>query len=748
MLVGQVVLPPAGGDVVYVLLGLGVAAALLLGLRWQRPARSGPWRLMVAGQLTWVVGDAVYFWRKDVVGTEPFPSLSDGLYLVGYAVLVLGLLLLVRARRSGSDPAGRIDALIVTAGLALLTCVVLVEPVVAGAGGLSTAAAAVSVAYPLVDILLIAGLVRLLAAPGTSSPALRLLLVALGLLVSADLLSAAADVYGLHVLTSSFLLWQASYVVWAAAALHPSMHQVTEPEPVPVVTTTRPLRRMRVAWMAGATLVTPLILAVEELSGGQRSTWTVVVGSVVMVLLVVFRMNLAIHHIVEVSRQRNDLQEELGFRATHDSLTGLPNRAETMRLVTEALRRSAETAEPVGLLFVDLDGFKAVNDTLGHRAGDEVLRAVATRLGTSTRAGDIATRLGGDEFVVLLGHAVSEDSALAIADRLVDELSRSIRIDERNSVRIGASIGIALSHPDSDADTLLNEADLALYRAKADGRGRHVMFGPSLRGEIGARVELEAALDQALAHDELRVHYQPILDVATGELRGYEALLRWERPGHGLLLPGAFLPVAESSELVCDLNAWVLEAATAQLAAFGRSSGRTDLVVAVNVSGRHVRNRRIRSDVGGALDRSGLHPAQLVLEVTGTGLAEHPTAAQHLAALRELGVRVSLDDFGSGYSSLGQLAALPVDIVKIAAECLDTSSVATRALLELMVKAAHTAGMLVAGEGVETFAQLAVLRELGCEWAQGYLLGSPMSPSEADEPTVTAEPSSPRPSTG
>ncbi len=709
--------------------------ALLLGVLLHRPRHRTAWFVMAAGQGLWVAADATLYWREDHLGLTTFPSLADGFYLGGYPLLALSLQLLIRTRQPVRDLAGLLDSATVTAGLALLSFVFLVQPMVQ-AGSDSAASVAVSIAYPVADIVLVGGLIRLLVAAGGSSASLRLLLLAVGLLIGADSVTTFFDQFstGLNPLVE--LVWPASYVVWGAAALHPTMAGVSEPGAGHEVR----YRWLRVVAMALATLVPPGVMTVEYLTQGQVTVWPVVLGCVVMFLLVVGRMNLAIVQIARVSRQRNLLQDELSFQAAHDALTQLPNRAQTMRLLTQALATAQATGQRLALLFIDLDDFKTVNDTLGHRAGDEVLRAVSARLSTVVRGGDVAARLGGDEFVVLLQPGVTESTAVMVADRVIASLSQTIPIDAHHQVRIGASVGIALSHGGSDvAEALLHDADLALYRAKSEGRGRHVMFGEVLRGEISERAELEAALARAIDEDELRVHYQPILDVGTGELRGYEALVRWERPGAGLLEPDDFLPVAEASDLICDLDAWVLDRALAQLSAWNAESGETTLTMAVNISGRHVAKPRLYDDVVRALSDHGVAGHQLVVEITETALVEHRSATRNLQRVRALGVGVSLDDFGTGYSSIGQLSQLPVDVVKIAREYLDTDSPVTRSILELMVKAAHGSGLPVVGEGVERFEQLEVLRSVGCESAQGFLLGRPMSSTDLGHAVVPRE---------
>ena len=381
---------------------------------------------------------------------------------------------------------------------------------------------------------------------------------------------------------------------------------------------------------------------------------------------------------------------------------------------------------------MDLDGFKLVNDTYGHRTGDQVLRLVAERLRGTVRAGDVAMRLGGDEFVVLLEDVVDADDAVAVAERLVVALAQPMQL-AGGAARIGASIGVALCHAGStDADTLLNEADVAAYRAKAAGKGRAELYDESMRDEAAERAQLESILRTAIDDDELVLHYQPIINTHSGDVEGYEALVRWNRPGEGLLSPAQFLPLAETTDLICDLDAWVLERATAQVRAWSVLFGTPDLFVSVNVSMRYAARPRIVRDVRRALSESGIAPAQLVLEMGEGVLHDQERSVQHLHELRELGVAVSIDDFGASFNALSRLAEMPVDVVKIDRRYLDVDSAMSGRLLHLMIQGAHAVGLSAVAQGVEQDVQLATLRSLDCESVQGFHIARPM-PADAAE---------------
>ncbi|PWW22575.1 diguanylate cyclase (GGDEF)-like protein [Geodermatophilus normandii] len=441
----------------------------------------------------------------------------------------------------------------------------------------------------------------------------------------------------------------------------------------------------------------------------------------------------SLQQIVSSVRQREELQFALAHRATHDPLTELPNRAQAVTLVTSALHRARRSGEMTGLLFVDLDGFKAVNDAHGHAAGDTVLREVAARMRSVVRGGDVVCRLGGDEFVVLVEPVGTERDLQDLAERLIAGISEPIEAGGA-TVCVGASIGIAVSRDGgADPDVLFAEADTAAYRAKQHGRGRAEVFDDALRRQLAARAETEAAITAALGNGQMRLHYQPVVDVDGQRLHGYEALIRWERDGV-FVPPDEFIPVAESSGLVCDLDRWVLHEATRQLAAWRAglpsAPGAPEPTMAVNVSGRHLTDPRVVTDVADALAASGLPPHLLVLEVTETVLVDDPVAMTHLAQLRDTGVAIAIDDFGTGYTSIGQLRHMPVDTLKIDRSFVTSPDPGQRELVALIIRAAHTFGLSVVAEGVEEPVQLQRLRERACDHAQGYLLHRPL-PAEA-----------------
>jgi diguanylate cyclase (GGDEF)-like protein len=423
------------------------------------------------------------------------------------------------------------------------------------------------------------------------------------------------------------------------------------------------------------------------------------------------------------------------WRAGHDHLTELPNRARLHELIDAELQRPDRPS--LAVLFLDVDGFKDVNDSLGHEVGDDLLRQLAERLVAATRAQDTVGRLGGDEFVVLCRDCGTQGAEI-LAQRFQRAFEQPFELANRR-LRLGASIGIAgVARTDrvrGRSTDLVRDADLAMYAAKAAGRNGVRVFTPDLRSAVQQKLDLAAELRDAIAGDQLVLHYQPILHLPTGEVDGVEALVRWQHPKRGLIPPDAFIPVAEQYDLIDPLTRWVLGTATAQGAEWDRIG--MPLVVGVNVSATTVATGTLLDDVAAALAASGLPPERLVVELTESTVAEDPErAAAQFAALRIRGVEVSIDDFGTGFSSLGQLVNIPAGVLKIdrslvigAADGRSQSAAAIAAVVAL----ARACGMRSLAEGVETAEQLAMATELGCTFAQGYHIARPMPADELAE---------------
>ena len=418
-------------------------------------------------------------------------------------------------------------------------------------------------------------------------------------------------------------------------------------------------------------------------------------------------------------------QRTLTLEANTDSLSGLANRAAFQARLEATLSRSDQRASTQAVLFVDLDDFKDVNDSLGHAAGDDLLRVVATRLTDSVRPGDLVARLGGDEFAVLLDGLSDLDMALVIARRIVTELAEPVQIGD-SWAHVGASVGLAMRREHSSFGTLMSQADIAMYTAKGKGKNRVDTYDPRLGDLAMARQVLRSELAVAAANSEFVLEYQPIVDLASGRLAGLEALVRWQHPTQGLLPPAAFIAIAEESGAINNIGAFVLETAVRQLHQWQRRYARPELWMSVNVSVRELNQPGYADTVAAALDVARLHPDSLVVEVTETVLADPGAgAAEALAALRLTGVRVALDDFGTGFSSIGYLRQFPVDIIKIDRTFVTDDGAPGIALLEAIVAMARRLELVVIAEGIEQPDQMSRLRAMGCNIGQGFLLYRP-----------------------
>jgi len=426
--------------------------------------------------------------------------------------------------------------------------------------------------------------------------------------------------------------------------------------------------------------------------------------------------------------------------AERDALTGLANRKALRDRLVERLASAARTGQATAVLYVDLDRFKAVNDTLGHPLGDALLRKVAERFKSALRDGDVVARLGGDEFAVIQSDAPQPAGATALATRLVDLIGRAYAI-EGHMLHIGASVGVAIAPNDGyEPDVLFKNADLALYRAKAEGRGCHRFFEPGMDERMQARRSMEIDLRRALALKQLELVYQPQFDLASNVIIGFEALIRWHHPTRGVVPPGEFIPLAEEIGVISAIGEWVLRTACKQAAAWPMP-----VSIAVNLSPVQFRGGKLAETVISALAQSQLPVQRLELEITEGALLDNTDDVLNvLNRLRELGVAVSMDDFGSGYSSLGYLLKFPFDKIKID-QCFirDIDAQANRqAIFRAVTSLASTLRMKTIAEGVETEAELACIRAAGCDGVQGYLTGRPM-PAEAAmallEPACSAE---------
>jgi len=432
-------------------------------------------------------------------------------------------------------------------------------------------------------------------------------------------------------------------------------------------------------------------------------------------------------------RQKTD---QLRYQALHDGLTGLPNRALILDRVEQALARSRRQKSSLAVMFLDVDGFKSVNDTFGHAAGDQLLRGVSARLSALVRDSDTVGRLGGDEFVVVVEGDSLDAGPEVVAERIREVLSDPFVLSARDelSVRTEVSIGIAVGVR-AGAEELLRDADVALYEAKSAGKDRYVVFAPEMQTVIRQRRELETDLRAAVGSDQFILAYQPIFDLGSNTITGVEALIRWQHPTRGLVMPDDFIPLAEETALIVPIGRWVLTEACRQAAEWDRRGHH--LGISVNMSARQLDDDvDFLTDVRGALAGSGLEPGLLTLEITETMLMRDAAAsARRLLALKDLGVRIAIDDFGTGYSSLGYIQQFPVDALKIDRSFM--SGVAhnpeSAALIHTMIQLGKTLGIETLAEGIEDRTQLLSLVREQCDSGQGFLLARPLTPGALEE---------------
>jgi diguanylate cyclase (GGDEF)-like protein len=436
--------------------------------------------------------------------------------------------------------------------------------------------------------------------------------------------------------------------------------------------------------------------------------------------------------------ERKEFERQLAHRAFHDELTGLTNRVLFRDRVEHALAR-VDRGSSLAVLFLDLDDFKTVNDTLGHQAGDELLRVVAARLSSAARTSDTAARLGGDEFAVLVEDDIN-DASEVVAQRLLESIAAPIWMEDR-AITMNVSIGIARALPGESlqVDTLLRNADVAMYEAKASGKGRCRQFSAEMHEALVDQLELKRELVTAIERGEFELHYQPVVDLATQHFVSLEALIRWNHPVRGLISPDEFIPIAEASGAIVPLGRWALRAACEHALRLQWRVGPSAPSISVNLSTRQLQEPTLVAETITVLKETGLPPEKLVLEITETAMiSDFDLVLSRLRDLRAANIRVAVDDFGSGYSSLNYIRRLPIDVLKIdrafIADIGESGEVA--ALTETILALARIIGVTVVAEGIETEAQLAEVTRLGCDLGQGYLFLRPVDAAEIERLVV------------
>ncbi|BCY13051.1 bifunctional diguanylate cyclase/phosphodiesterase [Actinoplanes sp. L3-i22] len=686
------------------LLSFAACTVMVVGARRRHRDQQPAWYIFAAGVVTWVAGDLVYA----VQGEGTYPSWADAFYLGAYPLLVIALFLLTR-RRGPFWSGNLIDSAIVAISVGIAYWTFVIEPIVVD-DSQPALARAVTAGYPTMGVLLCALLVPMLLRRGPRTAGMWLLTVGGVVTLTCNtvytLLPAAMYSWGSFVY-GGYLL---AYVCWAAAAIHPSPTLLPAEEG-------DSLGWSRLLALLASMLMVPAILLVQGERGTGATSWLAVgIGSMALFVLVVTRMSGYIARAHSQARRLHDL-------AMRDDLTGLPNR----RAFEEEAIKGVATG-PCRLIMVDLAGFKHVNDRLGRAAGDQALAAVATLLRASLREGDAVARMGADEFAVLaLDTRAGEGDA--VVTRLMDLLRRPI-VSGEHELLLNARLGVAdsLECGAVPVSELVRRADTARYAAKAAG-SQLMVYTAELDARSDATAQLGADLRHSLDDGDFRVVYQPIVDLDTGRFRACEALVRWHHPVRGMVSPVDFVPVAEDNGLIVELGEFVMRTSCWKFAAWRHELGRhAPSYISVNVSARQLSEPGFPEVVAGIIAECGMEPAELLVEVTETALFGGGTAVHAVETLHETGVRIALDDFGTGHSSLGLLRTVPVDVLKVDKSFVDeiTAGGGRAVIVDALIHVSKGLGLRAVAEGVETEEQANYLRELGYEYAQGYLFGKPV----------------------
>jgi len=690
------------------------AAVVAYGVTWNRASPRSPWRTawlaMGLGLVCVVAAAVVAMLHVGPRGSGPPVVLDAG----GVVLAMSGLVTLLHQRLPDRAVEAVVEAVVVTLALAFVVLALVIVP----STGWAPTRQLPALALPLLDLVVLWLSCTLVSLTDRHPTCYRLLLGGFVFLFAGHAVAAAQTLArwspSTTAVDTSILIGMA---LWALAFLHPSRRQPFDPVPL------RSLRPsgVKVALLVTLALVVPGVLSTAIMTGRVERVPVLPIGATLLPALVLLYLvrQVFTHAAAE-------------YRAQHDPLTGVCNRLLFEDRLGLSLAQAERTGGSVAVMFLDLDRFKGINDSLGHAVGNQLLQAVVKRLQSALRDQDTLARFGGDEFTLLIPDAhVGDESVAKVAERILARFADPFSVGNRQ-LSVKASIGVAVSpHDGEDAETLLKHADTAMYQAKSAGRNTIQVFDSAMSARARLRFALEESLRAAVECGRLAVHYQPKLDMATGGIAGVEALARWEHPRLGFIPPWAFIPLAEETSLVATLGQWVLETACVQAAHWQREGG-APVPVAVNLSPRQFTDQAVLPMVTEALRTSGLDPCLLELEITESVLMEsRGSVAECLDSLRRMGVRIAIDDFGTGYNALTYLAEIPVDAIKVDRSFVKRIDEGGGApIVGAVIALAHSLELDVIAEGVETDSQLRFLEAHGCDQVQGFRFSPPIPPAE------------------
>jgi diguanylate cyclase (GGDEF)-like protein len=705
-----------------VLLGVALVIAALVN---KPDNRIWPMLLLIAG--TSIAGQVI-----DARFTDQAPeqAIAEGLFLVVQLLLAVGLTY-ITAKRLGNDPISVVvDGIIVGLGAWFLIWVGLLKPII-DTTEQTIVVNALQGATLAASAIVLFTLATLFFGDSLRTPTVWLVAAAITFTLIGDVIYSAIDAGRIDASSNHALsAYIASLLFAAAAFLHPSIRTLTKKS---IERQQRPLLSRLIVTTSALTVPVIVLASSDPVDTADRVVRAVSIA--VLTIAVTAR-------VVQAVVSNAKIQKQLIASAQTDALTGLPSRSLMLTHVNNALLGAYDEGRQPSVLFIDVDRFKNINDSLGHQAGDDVLVAVAQRLRNALPPHCVVGRISGDEFVVLDSETRSPSEAMLIADKILDCFHEPLSL-RQGDVFVSASVGVATYQPtiSGNADDLLRHADTAMYRAKDAGRNCVAVFDESMLERVTQRLAVETALYRALERRELRLVHQPIVDIEDGEVVGFEALMRWQRDDGSMISPAEFIPIAEETGTIVPIGAWaLLEALTHLKAWITEGVCRSDATMSVNVSPRQLHDPQFVSVVAEALRRSRVTPDQLWLEVTeSVMIAEPDQALSALNRLCDIGVRVAIDDFGTGYSSLSLLQKFPIQRLKIDRSFINgvSDDLSARSLVRTIIAMGDSLGLDMVAEGVESVRQLQTLAELRCAKAQGYLISHPVPP-ESMGSTVAA----------